>query len=304
MAENSPKEKLMTGARQTMGSWLKPITSFSDIPSVYKDTLYGVLGTKVNLPHLVLVPPINGQNSQSSEKLVFWLNDTLYFLENEAGKIDLTGFPKKDLGYLEVGKVLLYSWLKVAGRTTEGKSSTNTILYNTATHRHLEPFFNAIRSLYFYSHSYPSDLRAFRDIAHQSFKFFNFAKKSLKGNERVLATIWQPEITSRNFSVLQGSSNHLVVNAHLTILTELELIFIEEDPDSLQRNGNRYSGIWHYVALENLLSVSVVETQSKGRFFDLSFKTKSDISFRRSYSEENRPKALGLKEKLERLLKN
>lgn len=290
----------MTGARQTMGSWVKPISGFDEVPLAYKDAVHSLPGTKLNWHRMVLAPPVHGEKSPSCEKLLIWLYDALYVLENHKGVIKQIVFPKKDIGYLEVGRVLLYSWFTVNGLTADGEISSNIVVYNTATHRYIQPFFDALRSLP--GRSIPRNRTAFNYLARQNFKFFNFAKNSLKGEEEVLTTIWQMEVTRSLFpSILQGNLNHLVVNSHLTILTELELIFIEEDPENLQRNGNRYGGIWHYVPLENLLAVS--ETIREDGFLNLSFKIKPDISLERVYSEHNRKKALKLKEKLEDLLK-
>jgi hypothetical protein len=300
MAENNTKVRLQTGARQTMGSWVKPIANFAEVPPAYKDAIHRLRGAEKNVPLMVLAPPVDGEKSPRCEKLLLWLDETLYILENHDGTIQQISFPKKDLGYLEVGRVLLYSWFTVTGINSEGESASNTVVYNTATHRHVQPFFNALRSLS--GIPFPRNRRAFNYLAHQNFKFFNFAKNSLKGEEEVLATILQPEVTRNLFSsILQGNFSHLVINAHLTILTELELIFIEEDPENLQRNGNRYGGIWYYVPLENLLAIS--ETKREDTLLNLSFKIKPNISLERVYAEPNHKKALLLKENLEGLLK-
>ncbi len=299
MAENTSPVKLMTGARQTMGSWVKPIAGFSEVPPVYKNQLNSLLGTNPHFPPMVIAPPVNAQNSPPCEKLVFWWHETLYIIENHAGALKKIAFPKERLAYLEVGRVLLYSWFTVTGLDENGESISNTIVYNTATHRHIEPFLDALRSLS--GRRIPRDVRAFHYLARQNFKFFNFAKNSLKGDEEVITTILQPEVTRSVFPLLHGKLDHLVVNPHLTILTELELILIEEDPENLQRNGNRYGGIWYYVPIENLRAVS--ETEREDSLLNLTFTINPDITLERVYSEPNHTKARKFKERLEDLLK-
>lgn len=292
-------EKLLTGARQTMQSWVKVIESFDEIPPAYKDGLLDTLKDIDHFPYMVLAPPVSGSRFQPAERLIFWLDDALYILERKLDQINLLAFPKEEIGMLEVGKVLLYSWFTVTGLTTQGSKHVSTVVYNTSTHRHLQSFFDHIRSLP--EKKISSERTEFAPLERLSFKFANFARNSLKGDEKIITSLWQPEISRPIFPFFKKLFSRLLSPAHLTIITELELIFIEDDLHSPQVKGKHYGGIWQYIPLQNLVSVSNIERD--GGLFTLIFNIKPDTSVKRTFDTDTTYQALKLKAELEKIIR-
>lgn len=297
MSPSSSKTELLTGARQTMQSWIKVIREADEIPAAYRERVHDLLDGR-DFPYMVFAPPVSGAHFPLSEKLLFWQDTKLHVLERGVDQINLTVFPREQIEMIECGSILLYSWLSIFGKTAEGEERTETIVYNTSTLRHIQPFVDQIRSLP--AQSARMKQRAFDELEKENFKFANFARKSLKDDEKVLAYLWQPEVSRSFFSVFKRFFSRPIFLSHLSIVTELELIFIAEDHRSPQVKGKRYGGIWRYVPLQNLRSVSVLpESESLSSLY---FESKSGRRITHTYTLDGEEQALAFKAALEKRL--
>ncbi|MCP4141773.1 MAG: hypothetical protein GY755_16120 [Chloroflexi bacterium] len=297
MKHSNTQGKLLTGARQTMLSWVKVIKNFDELPDAYKNSVDELLGDLQKFPYTIFAPPMSSSRFESTEKLVLWLNETLYVLEEKDEQIELTGYPNKMIGHLEVGNVLLYSWISVSGITATGDIAVSTITYNAATHRHVQPFLENIRSLPAKKDKAKIERPELDYLAPLNFKFFNFALNSLKGNEKVFASVWQPEISNSIVPLFKSAFKRLVTPAHLAILTDQEIIFIEDDHRSIEMKGKRYGGIWRYIPRKSILAVGLIER--KDDCLCLSCKIKPDLLIERIFEAEVRDQVLKLKTELE-----
>ena len=291
---------LLTGARQTMLSWVKVIEAFDDLPDDYKATVQDLLADEQKFPYTILAPPINGSRFPLAEKLVFWISETLYILERNGKQIKTVRHPKPLIGYLEMGGILLYSWFTVSGVTTEGGIAASTVVYNTATHRHIQPFINEIRSLPAEDVGAQDAPPEFQYLEPLSYKFFNFACNSLRGDEKIIHSVWQPEISRNIFPVFRRTFKRLIAPAHLAILTDKEIIFIEDDLRSVDTRGKRYGGIWRYICLDSILAVTFIDCSNGD--LKLSFHIRPDTTFERILGGAARPQAMKLKSELEVIL--
>ena len=88
-----------------------------------------------------------------------------------------------------------------------------------------------------------------------SFKFMNFARHSLLAGEQVLHAILQPEIRARRFTFLGKTFYRRISPTHVCILTDRELILIREE--ALKSLNDKYGGIWEYIPLDKLGSLSM-----------------------------------------------
>jgi hypothetical protein len=88
-----------------------------------------------------------------------------------------------------------------------------------------------------------------------NFKFMNYAKRSLLGDERVLHAIMQPEIRTHEFTILGREFYRLVSPTHVSILTDREMIIIIEG--ETRSAGERYGGTWHYIPLSRIADLSL-----------------------------------------------
>jgi hypothetical protein len=101
-------------------------------------------------------------------------------------------------------------------------------------------------------------------LASVDIKFMNYARNSLVCGEKVIASIWQPEIRERGLILLGWSYYRTRSLAHLTILTDQEVILIRDAEYSRGNKGLGYGTVWRYIPLHNIQSVLLAEQANDG----------------------------------------
>lgn len=298
----SSSPSVLTGAQQTMGAWTKVIESYAAIPEIYKYFFKSSLGDLQTFPYVVLAPALT-RVRKATEKLVYEVNDTLYVLARTGTEIVAHAYPLKTICDIEVGTILLYSWLTIHGMTSAGLMSATTIEFNSTSLRHYATFIAKIRP----QPNVADDTElqkaqaAFDYLATENFKFMNYARSSLVGGEKVIHTLWQPEIRERIFPRLRVPFYRTVSTAHLAVLTDKELILIREDERSSRgKKGVRYGGVWHYIPLRNIVSVSL--EQFTADLLILSVKLSSMGHADQLFALASRPEVTHLQNAIEKAL--
>ena len=249
----------MTGARQTMSSWSKVIESPDAVPDVYRSSFNTVLGHEPTMPYTVFAPAIAGLRHRTTEKLLCEAHGTIYAWERVSNRVILAAYPTETISDLEMGEILLFSWITIGGVTHAGEVSATTIEYNTATSRHYAHFVSLLRPA--------PDQRAgltldgeqakFNRLASEDFKFGGFAFSSLVEGEQVRQIVWQPKIR-KALTRLGKFAFYLTLSLpHVVILTDKELIVIQDDERTRENRGVRYGGKWRYAALKHIAAVAL-----------------------------------------------
>jgi hypothetical protein len=293
---NSPAPPL-TGARQTMMSWARVIRSHAEVPEIYQDACRALFGGRPVFPYVVLAPVMSGPRHRESEKLLCELDDTLYVMERTGSRLTTTGFPWRSARDIEFGNILLYSWITLSGITTDGVAAASTIVFNLATERYFAPFINRTRPVL--AAAGEAELEAerakFDYLAQASFKFMHFGRGSLLPGEHVVQTLWQPEFGQR--TTLFGWPIYRTVSlAHLTILTDTELILIWDDERAEKKARTRYGGVWRYIPLRHIVSAACLDA-GDGRL-TLSLGLTSNGRVDRIFAAASRREVEGLKSAL------
>jgi len=211
-------------------------------------------------------------------------------------------YPLSTICTIEMGSILLYSWFTIYGATSAGISST-TIEFNTVSDRHFAAFVSKIRPQPSVADvaKWRQDQTAFDYLVTKSFKFMNYGRSSLVGGEKVIQTLWQPEIRERILPQLRLPFYRTVTTAHLAILTNQELILIREDERSSRgEKGTRYGGVWRYIPLRNIVSVSV-EQRAKA-LLALSIELSAAERVDRIFALTRRPEVARFQNAIEQLL--
>jgi hypothetical protein len=102
-----------------------------------------------------------------------------------------------------------------------------------------------------------AEIEKFDYLADVNFKFMNLARRSLLDGEKIVQFILQPEIQEKVLTFLNKTYDRTISATHMSILTDCELIVIREDVT--QRKEDRYGGIWDYIPLKKIKSLSVSE---------------------------------------------
>ncbi len=249
----------MTGARQTMSSWAKVIESPEAVPEAYRSSYFKAVGHEPTLPYTVLAPAIAGLRHRTTEKLLCEAHDTVYVWERVGDRVALAAYPTETISDLEMGEILLFSWITIGGVTQAGEVSATTIEFNTATSRHFAPFVSMMRPAPDPQAGLALDVEqaGFDYLAGESFKFRSFACNSLVQGEQVQQSLWQPKISKPRAQLLRHVFYQTLSLAHLVILTDKELIVIQDDERSRENRGIRYGGKWRYIALKHIDAIAL-----------------------------------------------
>jgi hypothetical protein len=294
---------VLTGARQTMSSWSKVIESYEAVPEVYKNFFKPYAEEGQTFPYAILSPSLEKFLHKTTEKLTCDFGDAIHILERTGGQIVVKSYPYKTIRAVEVGNILLSSWITISGVTSEGVVSSSTIDFNAATgERHFAVFLNKMRPapLGADEASLKAEKSKFDTLAELNFKFMNFGRSSLVRGEKVIQIILQLGIRKPAWTLLGWTFYRTVSPAHLSILTDKELILIREDERSKEIKGTRYGGVWQYVPLRSIHSVSLSEPLNDLLTLDITLSP--DETLKRIFAISSKPELEQFRDKIEKLI--
>ena len=103
----------------------------------------------------------------------------------------LTAFCYADVSAVEVGCVLLKSWLTIKGKNTCGVETRVTIKFNTVTDYLFLPIIGRLRRANSVAdpEQYEAEQAKFNYLAHDFYKFMNVAKKCILPGEEVIGAV-------------------------------------------------------------------------------------------------------------------
>jgi hypothetical protein len=202
-------------------------------------------------PYTILTPTFEGLlQSRTTEKLVCALDREIYVLERVADKVKVYDFPLEGISCVEVRIVLLDSHIKICGITKDGCPESVTIKFNTATEELFDPILEKIRraAIGTGAGDLSCEIEKLNYLEKSNYKFMNYARRSLLAGETILQIILQPKIQARVLTIFGRTFFRTVSRAHLSILTDRELILIHEE-DSPRVIGE-YGKVWDYIPLK------------------------------------------------------
>lgn len=286
MAEKLNSE---TGARQTMSTWTKVIDSFETLPPHYKNILETQYTKAEYFPLTLLAPSLFKPQGKTTEKLIMDVGNAIQIVERNNEQVIAKRYPYQSICTIELGSILLSSWLTVDGLTNTGKVDLSTIDFNTSSLRHYEVFLKKLRPA---SRTYTSDQnKAEKDkfdfLSDLNFKLMNYGRSCLIEGETVNQILYQPEIKKPVFAILGDLFQKLVTPPHLTILTDLELIFIEDIGRGRQAHESHYGGIWQYISLQNIRSAKWTEAEEERLTLAINLSTGRVIE--KTFTGSNKP---------------
>lgn len=252
---------VLTAARQTMAAWSKVLESPNDIPTVYKSCFDKTFEKDQRFPYVLLTPSLDKFPRKTTEKLVCDTEDSLHIFERNGDRIAARSYPYRDIFGVEMGIILLDSRLTISGKTSQGQAGVTTIEFNTTSLRHFAAILNKLRSApqAMDSAQLVVEKEKFDHLAEVNFKFMNYGRESLLPGETVLQVLLQPEIRQPLWSVFGKAFYKIISLAHLTVLTDRELILIRDSDRSKASQISRYGGVWQYLPLSCIESLTLSE---------------------------------------------
>lgn len=252
-----PEWPPLTAAAQTRLSWARRIETYDEVPAAFRD-FFDADTSAAAFPYTVLTPSYAGFLTRATEKLLTFCDPWLHILENTGGRYTRTTFDIDNIASLEVGTVLLKSWLTLAGRTDDSTHAAATLKFNTVGDYLFAPIFDRIRGS---ALAAPADLAAerrhFDYLAQDHFKFMNAARRSLLPGTHVLASVMQPEMRVDLVRLFGRSLHRVVAPAHILILTDRELILVAEEERAYWSREPKYGSIRTTVPLAQILDATL-----------------------------------------------
>ncbi len=250
---------------QTRLSWARVINSYAAVPKAYKDFFEPFLAEGRTFPYTILTPTFEGFIRRTTEKLVCDFGHEIDVVKRTGKTFEAQCYPLEGISYVELRTILLDSRIKISGVTKQGVPASSTFRFNSVTDHLFTPILERIRLAALDSADAKeskdaarrSELEVFDQWVRLSYKFMNYARRSVLRGDKVVQAILQPEIRVRVFTVLGRTHYRRISPTHATILTDRELIIIRED--ARQRADTRYSGIWDYIPLTKIETLSLSE---------------------------------------------
>lgn len=267
----------LNSEERTQRTWARVIESYYGIPEPYQKFFKPGFAAGKPLPYTVLTPPFETLGYRISEKLVCVWDHEIQILEKNGKGLIVHCYPLDGISYVEVSSMLLDSRIKISGITSAGNLTSTIARFSTATDYLLAPVLNKLRLYKFRAEDkiQEQELEKFDPWLRRNFKFMNFARKSLLGGEKVLCAILQLEIKKGLFTVLGRTYYRTISPTQACILTDRELILIREE--ALENRHDRYGGIWDYIPLRNISSLSI--DRKNGNLLVLSVQLATGESF-------------------------
>ena len=251
----------LSAGRITKLSWAKLIETRDQIPESFQDFFTTLPDNPTEFPYTVLTPSYEGFINPGREKLVYLSGNQLYILQRVGRKLLKTSYQIDNISFIEIGKILLEAWIKITGLSGNGEITSSIIMFNSVTEDLFFPIINRIRPVECRlpgADPIPEAL-SLGPQSSLNFKFKNYAERNLRKGERTIRAIWQPEIQSNGPTFFGWTLFRPVCTPHLVILTDNELIVIREDEHPGSHEKMRYGGIWSYIPLDKITSVSLTE---------------------------------------------
>ncbi|MBN1219008.1 MAG: hypothetical protein JXM69_08770 [Anaerolineae bacterium] len=280
---------LLSAAEQTKLSWARAIRSYNEIPELYRSSFEALVGDTGKFPYAVLTPSYAGFIERAKEKLVCYLDAKVYVLEEVGGMLSSTCYPVEDISYIETGKALLQSWVKIRGTAGSGRLTTSEFKFNTVTEQLFTPMLERIRPAANRSREIDPWLERakFDYLSSLNLKLMNYARRSVMSDEEVVYLILQPEIRAEVVRLFGHSFFRTRCSPHLSILTDRELILIQDGTGKPWGGDLKYGGVWNYIPLNKITSISLTGRQDD--LLTLSIHLPGDDGLDCLFSVSNRP---------------
>ena len=249
--------KPLNSAELTKLSWATCIKSYTEVPDVYKDFFKSILADERVFPYTVMTPSYERFVHKTTEKLISDFGNDIYVLERKGDTFETQCYPIDGIIYVEMRTALLAASFKLCGLTNQGNYASSTLKFNSVTDYLFAPILKRVRPVPLDSKivGQGTETNKFNCLGDVNFKFMNLAKHSLLEGEKVIQFILQPEIIEKILTILKKTYCRIISTTHMIILTDRELIVIQEE--AIHMREDRYGGIWEYIPLNKIKSLSV-----------------------------------------------
>lgn len=271
--------------RSDMDSWARKVKSIKDIPDYFKDAFTPHISSLSSFPYTIYCPPDKWGKRRTNPKLICVLDNEILFLEKLKDEIKAIRYKFEDIISIEEGNILLYSWIKIKG-ITDNVLETSLAEFNTVVEEIFAHVVEMLRkSINNIGGSLSSkELDKFNYLQSLSYKYMNYGRSSVSGNEQVVQIIYQPGIFVRFLKFFK----RIISSEFLAILTDKELIILKDQDIEKHGKGDKYGCISTYCPLNKIIDVTLKNNEENNTIALLiSLNSGEYISFPFSASKVN-----------------
>jgi hypothetical protein len=246
-----------TSSTQTMRTWARRLSALDEIPQVFQSAFppFGEC-----FPYTLLIPEDRVSIFEKRNKqLICVFGDRFVHLEALRNEIKTFSAMFADVLYVEMGKILLHSWMKIVTLT-----GTRSIRFNTTNDYLFLPIIETIREGMIDSRL-PDELileedkqalSQFDHLTDVNIKFRNYGRRGVRPGDAVMGIVYQPKRTLQEVRLFNKIIYRRYATDHLSILTKQELILINEEKRIRTDTENPYGGVFTYIPRRQMKEVS------------------------------------------------
>jgi len=240
-----------------MRTWAKRIDTLADVPAEFQ-AAFPRSGDP--FPYTVYLPENKTPKASHQEPQIICLfPDRFVLLEQRRGEIHSHTADLDEVVYLQRGLILLNSWLQIGTR-----SGIFDLHFNTAVDYLFKPITEGIRQETFAlagqgaplnAKSRP-DLSQFDFLDRANYKFMNYGRSSIPPDDDVLGLLYEPDHTLRTVRLFDKTIYRQYQTAQLAIVTNRELILIQEEKRIRTNFDPTHGGVFTYIPRRHLQAMT------------------------------------------------
>lgn len=274
-----------TSTSETTRSWPKIITSFDEVPSFFKDHIY--IESK-KFPYSILIPEnieyVLFMAKKTEPKLLSLYNDRIIILEKKNNEIKKQSHIFNEINYVKIKNILLYSSIKFVS-----SNNVSHIFFNSVRFNFFKTIIETMRKYYVKTDNDESieSKNEERIIEYHlsgkiNYKFMNYSIDSLLPGQSVKNMLSQEPVKIKRFKNRFFKWIYNYTTPILLILTDSELIILEE-PYKIRKNKDiEYGIIFTYLPLNKIKKV-VFENDN---YKTMNIKLNNDETIKLYFSED------------------
>ncbi len=281
-------------SQNTMSQWPIKVKRPEQIPHNLTEVLDAEFGA--TWPYTVFIPPSKWDADGKRAKLFSMLDDGVMYFEDMKTEVKQLFYPFRDILYLEMGRMLLSSWMTIHG-IVNGQYRQSTISYNTVRDDLFDPIIERIRT-----QITPQDKllegkngERLSDLKQLDTKFLNYTKQSLLPGEQIINIIYQPKVLSETGITIESLPEH----THAVVLTDNELILIKEDNHKYKNIHSNYGVVRDFIPLGHIRDM-ITEVYASGLKMHLNIDDREEMD--RHFDETQSERLSSLVKKFKMLM--
>jgi len=248
-----------------MRTWARRVETLAEVPPAFQAAYPQ---PHEPIPYTIYLPEDKLSKAQArNAQLLCLFAEHLVVLEKQQEEIVSYACEFGDVFAMQRGLILLNSWLQI-----RAAAGLIRLPFNTAVETLFMPVIERIRQAAVRVAAYGDvnglgaatkpDLSPFDFLDRVNYKFMNYGRASIRPHDTIHGVIYQPDVTLQTLRFLKRTVYRQYKTAHLAVLTDNELILIQEAKAVRTNFDATHGGVFTYIPRRQIMDVSFVERPS------------------------------------------